>query len=95
MGANKGIGYGIVRVLVLVLDNAVLLIIKLGQLISHCAFQSCPGCVATDVTDHQGTLTVDEGADTPIYLAMDQNAPHGQFVYQRQPVDWLSQEQFF
>ncbi|KAH7664892.1 oxidoreductaseshort chain dehydrogenase/reductase family protein, partial [Aphelenchoides avenae] len=55
----------------------------------------CPGYVATDMTGHQGLLTIEEGADTPIYLAMDPNAPHGQFVYQRQPVDWLSQEQFF
>lgn len=31
-------------------------------------YSCCPGYVATDMTDHKGYLTVDEGIKTPIYL---------------------------
>ncbi len=51
--------------------------------------QCCPGYVATDMTSHKGTLTVEQGADTPIYLAIDPSAPKGKFVKNRQPVEWL------
>ncbi|KRX51198.1 V-type proton ATPase 21 kDa proteolipid subunit [Trichinella murrelli] len=30
----------------------------------------CPGYVATDMSSHKGTLTPDEGAETPLYLAL-------------------------
>ena len=30
----------------------------------------CPGYVATDMSSHKGPKTIDEGADTPVYLAM-------------------------
>ena len=31
-------------------------------------YSCCPGYVATDMTSHKGTLTVDEGIRTPVFL---------------------------
>jgi len=42
----------------------------------------CPGHVATDMSSQKGSLTVDEGADTPAFLALipvDDNSPKGSF----------------
>ncbi|KAH7697758.1 oxidoreductaseshort chain dehydrogenase/reductase family protein [Aphelenchoides avenae] len=55
----------------------------------------CPGFVDTDMTSHKGHLTIDQGADTPIYLATDSSAPHGEFVYQRKALDWLAPSSAF
>lgn len=57
--------------------------------------QCCPGFVDTDMTSHKGHLTLDQGADTPIYLATDPNVPHGEFVYKRKPKDWLTESPNF
>lgn len=46
----------------------------------------CPGYVDTDMTSHKGTKTIDEGADTPIYLAFlpeGIKSPAGEFVADR------------
>ncbi|KAK0423135.1 hypothetical protein QR680_007991 [Steinernema hermaphroditum] len=48
----------------------------------------CPGYVSTGMTSYKGQLTVEEGADTPIFLATDPNAPDGKFVYQRKEISW-------
>jgi carbonyl reductase 1 len=48
----------------------------------------CPGYVATDMTHHKGYLTVEQGADTPVYLAIDENPPNSSFVYQRKVTNW-------
>ncbi|GAU95913.1 hypothetical protein RvY_07438-2 [Ramazzottius varieornatus] len=56
----------------------------------------CPGYVDTDMTSHKGTKTIEEGADTPIYLALlppqdgksDQSVPKGNFVAERRILDW-------
>ena len=40
------------------------------------------------MTNHKGHLTIQEGADTPAWLATDPAAPEGKFVYKRQPTDW-------
>lgn len=50
-----------------------------------------PGYVDTDMTSHKGPLTVEEGADTPIYLAtLKSNEPNGKFIYKRKELDWSS-----
>ncbi|VDK65520.1 unnamed protein product [Onchocerca ochengi] len=50
-----------------------------------------PGYVDTDMTSHRGLLTVQEGADTPIYLAtLEDNGPTGKFFYKRKEIDWNS-----
>ncbi|XP_060062617.1 carbonyl reductase [NADPH] 1-like [Ylistrum balloti] len=51
----------------------------------------CPGFVATDLTDHRGTKSIDEGADTPLYLAMlplNTTSPNGELVSDRTILDW-------
>uniref|UniRef100_A0AC34RDQ8 Carbonyl reductase n=1 Tax=Panagrolaimus sp. JU765 TaxID=591449 RepID=A0AC34RDQ8_9BILA len=48
----------------------------------------CPGYVKTDMSQGKGFLTIQEGADTPCYLATDPNAPNGKFLYQRKIIDW-------
>uniref|UniRef100_A0A1I8EAR9 carbonyl reductase (NADPH) n=1 Tax=Wuchereria bancrofti TaxID=6293 RepID=A0A1I8EAR9_WUCBA len=48
-----------------------------------------PGYVNTDMTSHYGLLTIEEGADTPIYLAtLEGNGPTGKFFYKRKEIDW-------
>uniref|UniRef100_A0A914C5G6 Carbonyl reductase n=1 Tax=Acrobeloides nanus TaxID=290746 RepID=A0A914C5G6_9BILA len=48
----------------------------------------CPGWVATDLNSHSGPFTTEEGADTPIYLATDENLPNGKFFSERKVVEW-------
>lgn len=51
--------------------------------------QCHPGYVNTDMTSHRGPLTIEEGADTPIYLAtLEGNEPTGKFFYKRKEIDW-------
>lgn len=43
----------------------------------------CPGWVKTDMARDMGSRTVEEGAETPVYLALlppDATEPHGQLV---------------
>jgi len=54
----------------------------------------CPGYVDTDMTSHKGPKTIDEGADTLVYLAMlppKATSPKGQFVAERKIINWPSQ----
>ncbi|KAL5011368.1 hypothetical protein ScPMuIL_009919 [Solemya velum] len=47
----------------------------------------CPGYVATDMSSFKGHKTIDEGADTPVYLALlppASDSPKGEFVSDRQ-----------
>ncbi|KAF6767830.1 hypothetical protein AHF37_10290 [Paragonimus kellicotti] len=49
-------------------------------------FQCCPGYVDTDMTDHKGSKTPEQGADTLFYLATlppGVTEPFGQFVHDR------------
>lgn len=49
----------------------------------------CPGYVDTDMSSHKGTKTIDEGADTPLYLALlppDISSPRGDYVTERKVV---------
>ncbi|KAI1722095.1 short chain dehydrogenase domain-containing protein [Ditylenchus destructor] len=49
----------------------------------------CPGYVATDLNNHKGQKTIEEGADNPIYLTTDQNIPNGKFVIEnRKVIEW-------
>jgi carbonyl reductase 1 len=53
----------------------------------------CPGYVATDMSSFKGTKTADEGADTPVYLALlppGVTEPRGQFVSERKTVEVFS-----
>lgn len=51
----------------------------------------CPGYVSTDMTSHKGTKTVEQGADTPFYLAtlpLGITEPINQFVSERKVLPW-------
>ncbi|CAK9857547.1 unnamed protein product [Sphagnum jensenii] len=52
-------------------------------------FSCCPGFVATDINNNMGTKTVEEGADTPVWLAL--HSPEegiGKFWTERKVVDF-------
>jgi carbonyl reductase 1 len=55
-----------------------------GVIVNAC----CPGFVATSMTNFKGYLTVEQGADTPIYLAINPSPPKSSFVYQRKVRPW-------
>jgi NAD(P)-dependent dehydrogenase (short-subunit alcohol dehydrogenase family) len=49
----------------------------------------CPGWVKTDMGGHEATRSVEEGADTIVWLATE--APQsmtGSFVHDRKPIPW-------
>lgn len=51
----------------------------------------CPGWVKTDMGGASGCRTLEEGADTPVYLALlppDATEPHGQLVYDKVVTHW-------
>ncbi|XP_008834137.1 carbonyl reductase [NADPH] 1 [Nannospalax galili] len=51
----------------------------------------CPGWVRTDMAGPSATKSPEEGAETPVYLALlppDAEGPHGQFVEEKQAKPW-------
>ena len=49
----------------------------------------CPGWVSTDMTKHRGTKTVDEGAQTPVLLALgDIGGKYGEFWQDERIIEW-------
>uniref|UniRef100_A0A5F8G8R6 Carbonyl reductase (NADPH) n=1 Tax=Monodelphis domestica TaxID=13616 RepID=A0A5F8G8R6_MONDO len=51
----------------------------------------CPGWVRTDMTGPKATKSPEEGAETPVYLALlppDATEPHGQFVMEKRVEKW-------
>lgn len=50
----------------------------------------CPGYVDTDMSSHKGTLTIEEGAITPVYLALlpPGSAHQGQFFDEKKVLDF-------
>ncbi|XP_078512069.1 carbonyl reductase [NADPH] 1-like [Lissotriton helveticus] len=58
-----------------------------GILLNSC----CPGWVKTDMAGDKAPKTPDQGAETPVYLALlpnDAEGPHGQFVIEKKVVKW-------
>ena len=50
---------------------------------------ACPGYVATDLNDHQGPRTVEQGAREPVRLAtLPADGPTGKFFDEDGPVPW-------
>jgi len=55
----------------------------------------CPGYVSTDMSSHKGSLTPDQGAETPLYLALLPNnisEPKGKFVSKKRVTDPVTGE---
>ncbi|XP_052595832.1 carbonyl reductase [NADPH] 1-like [Peromyscus californicus insignis] len=51
----------------------------------------CPGWVRTDMAGPTATKSPEEGAETPVYLALlppDAEGPHGQFVQEKKVEPW-------
>uniref|UniRef100_A0A8D0T2R2 Carbonyl reductase (NADPH) n=1 Tax=Sus scrofa TaxID=9823 RepID=A0A8D0T2R2_PIG len=51
----------------------------------------CPGGVRTDMGGPKAPKSPEEGAETPVYLALlpsDAEEPHGQFVCEKKVVEW-------
>ncbi|XP_075399484.1 carbonyl reductase [NADPH] 1 [Tenrec ecaudatus] len=51
----------------------------------------CPGWVRTDMAGPKATKSPEEGAETPVYLALlpsDAEGPHGQFVMEKKVEQW-------
>jgi NAD(P)-dependent dehydrogenase (short-subunit alcohol dehydrogenase family) len=51
----------------------------------------CPGWVRTDMAGPSAPKSLEEGAETPVYLALlpqDAEGPHGQFVYEKKVEQW-------
>ena len=47
-----------------------------------------PGFTATDLNDHQGTQTVEEGTDAIVAAALDTTGPSGRFLQRDGVVPW-------
>jgi len=55
----------------------------------------CPGYVDTDMSSHKGPLTPDQGAETPLYLALlpsNASEPRGEFVFKKRATDPVTGE---
>nr|XP_012638384.1 carbonyl reductase [NADPH] 1 [Microcebus murinus] len=51
----------------------------------------CPGWVRTDMAGPKATKSPEEGAETPVYLALlppDAEGPHGQFISEKKVEQW-------
>jgi len=50
-----------------------------------------PGYVDTDMTNHKGTLTIEQGAAAPLFLSLDPHGLRGQYVWSNSKVaDWFA-----
>ena len=49
----------------------------------------CPGFVKTDLNGHRGHLTTEEGAETPVFLALlPDGSPNGLFYKKKEVCEW-------
>ena len=55
----------------------------------------CPGFVKTDLNGNKGVLSPEQGAITPVHLALipaGETKPRGEFWNLLQPVDWFKKD---
>ncbi|KAI4578699.1 hypothetical protein MJT46_000067 [Ovis ammon polii x Ovis aries] len=58
----------------------------------------CPGWVRTDMGGSKAPKSLEEGIETPVYLALlpsDAEGPHGQFVHEKKVAKWQFMPEFY
>ena len=77
--------YGIAKAALNALTRALVRDLPAGVKINAC----CPGWVNTRMGGAEAPLTPEEGADTPVWLALlPDDGPTGGFFRERQPIPW-------
>eukprot|EP01025_Chloroclados_australasicus_P021997 TRINITY_DN22894_c0_g3_i1.p4 TRINITY_DN22894_c0_g3~~TRINITY_DN22894_c0_g3_i1.p4 ORF type:complete len:116 (-),score=6.83 TRINITY_DN22894_c0_g3_i1:102-449(-) len=54
----------------------------------------CPGWCQTEMSSNSGPKTAADGADTPVWLALQHPSPTGQFFQERLPFEWQQAKQY-
>ncbi|XP_032535312.1 carbonyl reductase [NADPH] 1-like [Chiroxiphia lanceolata] len=84
--------YGVSKIGVTVLSRIQARLLNQNRKGEHILLNACcPGWVRTDMAGPQATKSPEEGAETPVYLALlpsDADAPHGQFVSEKTVRPW-------
>jgi len=84
--------YGVSKIGVTVLSRIQARVLNEKRKGDHILLNACcPGWVRTDMAGPQATKSPDEGAETPVYLALlpsDAGGPHGQFVSDKTVRTW-------
>ncbi|XP_064503187.1 carbonyl reductase [NADPH] 1-like [Pseudopipra pipra] len=84
--------YGVSKIGVTVLSRIQARLLNQNRKGEHILLNACcPGWVRTDMAGPQATKSPEEGAETPVYLALlpsDADAPHGQFVSDKTVRPW-------
>jgi len=82
--------YGVSKIGVTALTRVLAHDEKRNVLINSC----CPGYVKTDMSSGRGPLTPDQGAETPVFLALlpPSSKATGGFYYQKSLVNWANKE---
>ncbi|NXS53755.1 CBR1 reductase, partial [Brachypteracias leptosomus] len=84
--------YGVSKIGVTVLSRIQARILNETRKGDHILLNACcPGWVRTDMAGPKATKSPDEGAETPVYLALlpsDADGPHGQFVSDKTVRTW-------
>ncbi|NXM69466.1 CBR1 reductase, partial [Serilophus lunatus] len=84
--------YGVSKIGVTVLSRIQARLLSQQRAGQHILLNACcPGWVRTDMAGPKATKSPEEGAETPVYLALlpsDAAAPHGQFVSDKTVQPW-------
>ncbi|NXT00799.1 CBR1 reductase, partial [Jacana jacana] len=84
--------YGVSKIGVTVLSRIQARMINEKRKGDHILLNACcPGWVRTDMAGPKATKSPDEGAETPVYLALlpsDADGPHGQFLSNKTVRTW-------
>lgn len=96
-GKNKELGWGVSAYNVSKVGVSALTIIQQREFDKETPNRNIsvnsvhPGYVDTDMTNHKGHLTIEEGAKAPLYLCLEQHELKGKYVwYDCSVPDWYA-----